>query len=174
MDASPSHEEFHRGQGQADLPAEQSSSCTRARFPVAHAHACGPFDRQQPPQQGPREAHGLIVEHDPRRVRSHRRPGANVVGGDWSMTAASHRISRRSDFSRTLKRGVRISAHDVVVHLLVTPREWPDAAGRRVDVATTGGPWLGLIVSKAVGSAVTRHRVARRLRSASPRLFPKS
>ncbi|MGV9826875.1 MULTISPECIES: ribonuclease P protein component [unclassified Gordonia (in: high G+C Gram-positive bacteria)] len=82
------------------------------------------------------------------------------------MTAASHRISRRSDFSRTLKRGVRISAHDVVVHLLVTPREWPDAAGRRVDVATTGGPWLGLIVSKAVGSAVTRHQVARRLRSA--------
>lgn len=38
--------------------------------------------------------------------------------------------------------------------------------GPRDDVATTGGPRLGLIVSKAVGNAVTRHRVARRLRAA--------
>ncbi|GAB44114.1 ribonuclease P protein component [Gordonia terrae NBRC 100016] len=29
-----------------------------------------------------------------------------------------------------------------------------------------GGPWLGLVVSKSVGNAVTRHLVARRLRAA--------
>lgn len=39
----------------------------------------------------------------------------------------------------------------------------------RVDTAEvrTGGPRLGLIVSKAVGDAVTRHRVSRRLRHVS-------
>lgn len=36
----------------------------------------------------------------------------------------------------------------------------------RADVATCGGPRLGLIVSKKTGDAVTRHRVARRLRAA--------
>lgn len=36
----------------------------------------------------------------------------------------------------------------------------------RTDVATCGGPRLGLIVSKKTGDAVTRHRVARRLRAA--------
>lgn len=30
----------------------------------------------------------------------------------------------------------------------------------------TGGPWLGLVVSKSVGNAVVRHAVARRLRAA--------
>ncbi|MDL9936618.1 ribonuclease P protein component [Gordonia sp. ABSL1-1] len=81
------------------------------------------------------------------------------------MTAPCHRISRRSDFSRTLKHGVRVSARDLVVYASVLPT-WPDARGVRQDVATTGGPWLGLIVSKAVGPAVTRHAVARRLRAA--------
>ncbi|GAA1483133.1 hypothetical protein GCM10009624_35730 [Gordonia sinesedis] len=48
----------------------------------------------------------------------------------------------------------------------VLPPRWPDESGRRRDVASAGGPWLGLIVSKAVGAAVTRHRVARRIRAA--------
>lgn len=30
----------------------------------------------------------------------------------------------------------------------------------------SGGPWFGLLVSKSVGNAVTRHLVARRLRAA--------
>ena len=30
----------------------------------------------------------------------------------------------------------------------------------------SGGPWFGLVVSKSVGNAVTRHLVARRLRAA--------
>ncbi|MFT4042446.1 MAG: ribonuclease P protein component [Gordonia sp. (in: high G+C Gram-positive bacteria)] len=82
------------------------------------------------------------------------------------MTAASHRVLRGSEFSRTLKRGVRVSTRDLVIYVLVLPREWPDVANRRTDIATRGGPWLGLIVSKAVGSAVVRHRVARQLRVA--------
>ncbi|MBR7539376.1 ribonuclease P protein component, partial [Mycobacterium tuberculosis] len=75
---------------------------------------------------------------------------------------ASHRISTRSDFSRTLKKGVRVSSRDLLLTVLVLPTQWPDDTGRRVRVASSGGPWLGLIVSKSVGNAVIRHRVARR------------
>ena len=82
------------------------------------------------------------------------------------MMSADHRISRRSDFSRTLKRGVRVSTRDLAISVAVVPASWPDPAGRRRDVAMTGGPWLGLIVSKSVGNAVVRHAVARRLRAA--------
>ncbi len=49
---------------------------------------------------------------------------------------------------------------DLVVHVLVGQVDpaAPDAPVR------FGGPRFGLIVSKAVGNAVVRHRVARRLR----------
>lgn len=83
-----------------------------------------------------------------------------------SVMASIHRISTRSDFSRTLKKGVRVSSRDLLLTVLVLPTQWPDSAGRRVGIATSGGPWLGLIVSKSVGNAVTRHRVARRIRAA--------
>ncbi|RPA64729.1 ribonuclease P protein component [Gordonia oryzae] len=82
------------------------------------------------------------------------------------MMSAQHGISRGSDFSRTLKRGVRVSTRDLVVSIAVVPLVWPDPSGRRAQVAMSGGPWLGLIVSRSVGPAVVRHRVARRLRAA--------
>ncbi|MFM9379186.1 ribonuclease P protein component [Gordonia sp. VNK21] len=80
------------------------------------------------------------------------------------MSADSSRIARSSDFARTLDKGVRVSARDVVVHLAPVPARWPDPSGIRSDVALAGGPWLGLIVSKKVGNAVVRHATARRLR----------
>ncbi|MEO9330264.1 ribonuclease P protein component [Gordonia aurantiaca] len=82
------------------------------------------------------------------------------------MTASSHRITRGSDFSRTLKSGARVNARDFVVHFAPVAPHWPDPSGLRRDVAMTGGPWLGLVVSKSVGNAVIRHTVARRLRAA--------
>ncbi|GAA3708791.1 ribonuclease P protein component [Gordonia hankookensis] len=83
------------------------------------------------------------------------------------MVAAAHRISRGSDFDRTLKTGVRVTTRDLVVHVLPLTGSTTDPCGPRdPDVATVGGPWLGLIVSKTVGNAVIRHRVARRLRAA--------
>ncbi|WP_238421927.1 ribonuclease P protein component [Gordonia sp. 'Campus'] len=82
------------------------------------------------------------------------------------MTAPTHRISRGSDFSRTLKSGARVKSRDFSLHVAVVGHEWPDPRGVRRDVAMTGGPWLGLVVSKSVGNAVTRHAVARRLRAA--------
>ncbi|WP_167322424.1 ribonuclease P protein component [Rhodococcoides kroppenstedtii] len=74
------------------------------------------------------------------------------------MLPEQHRLHRSADFRATTRGGRRVGRRDVVVHV----------ATRRSDVRRDpGGPRVarvGLVVSKAVGPAVTRHRVARRLR----------
>jgi ribonuclease P protein component len=66
---------------------------------------------------------------------------------------ARNRMTRSIDFDATVKHGIRTAQPDVVVHL------------RRGDsVCDAAAPRVGLVVGKAVGSAVQRHRVARRLR----------
>ncbi|WP_132475107.1 ribonuclease P protein component [Rhodococcus sp. SMB37] len=73
------------------------------------------------------------------------------------MLPEPYRLRRRSDFSEAVRRGRRQGRRDLVVHAL--QREQPDFVVSGVD-----GPRFGLVVSKAVGPAVIRHRVARRLR----------
>ncbi|WP_067843362.1 ribonuclease P protein component [Nocardia lijiangensis] len=87
------------------------------------------------------------------------------------MLPEPYRLHHRADFSRTVRRGQRIGRRDLVVHALVHGYDGVMGADERhgAPVATgalvrVGGPRFGLIVSKAVGSAVVRHRVARRLR----------
>lgn len=75
-----------------------------------------------------------------------------------------HRIHRRSDFQRTLSQGVRVRTRDLDVHRLEVAQSWPHRS--RSDVALTGGPRLGMIVSKRVGNSVVRHAVSRRIRAA--------
>ena len=59
-------------------------------------------------------------------------------------------------FAHTVKRGHRAGTKTVVVYLIKhTINE---------GLVRQGGPRFGFIVSKAVGNAVTRHRVTRRLR----------
>ncbi|MBF6350112.1 MULTISPECIES: ribonuclease P protein component [Nocardia] len=76
------------------------------------------------------------------------------------MLPERYRLHQRADFSRTVRRGRRAGKRDLVVHALV---DLPDPGDPQVRVRF-GGPRFGLIVSKAVGPAVVRHRVARRLR----------
>jgi ribonuclease P protein component len=64
---------------------------------------------------------------------------------------ARYRMTRSSEFGATVSQGVRAVQPDLVVH---TMRHAVDE----------DGPRIGLVVSKSVGSAVQRHRVARRLR----------
>ncbi|WP_024792986.1 ribonuclease P protein component [Tomitella biformata] len=85
------------------------------------------------------------------------------------MLPERHRLSHRKDFSSVMRGGRRCGRHDVVVHINALPRFVDSAAlsagGEAADrhlVKT--GPRVGLIVSTAVGNAVVRHRVARRLR----------
>ena len=67
------------------------------------------------------------------------------------MLPAQYRMRKSSDFHETVKHGMRTVQPDMVLHARWAPPEVP-------------GPRIGLIVAKAVGSAVQRHRVARRLR----------
>ena len=68
------------------------------------------------------------------------------------MLPADHRLTDSDGFRRTVRNGRRAGCSTLVVHLRVDP----DAAPGPVEV--------GFTVSKAVGNAVTRNRVKRRLR----------
>lgn len=73
------------------------------------------------------------------------------------MLPAQFRMTRSAEFGATIKHGVRAVQPDLVVH------------ARRED---NGGPRIGLVVSKSVGSAVQRHRVSRRLRHVARNVLP--
>jgi ribonuclease P protein component len=69
------------------------------------------------------------------------------------VLSARNRMRRSTDFDATVKYGMRTVQPDVVVHV------------RRANQCDDSqGPRVGLIIAKRVGSAVERHRVARRLR----------
>nr|WP_238355240.1 ribonuclease P protein component [Kribbella sandramycini] len=67
---------------------------------------------------------------------------------------ASHRLRRSDDFRRAVRSGRRAARRAVVVHLLFAP------AGSTREPAR-----VGFVVNKAVGNAVLRNRVHRRLRA---------
>ncbi|RNM12590.1 ribonuclease P protein component [Nocardioides pocheonensis] len=75
------------------------------------------------------------------------------------MLSASHRLSAAGEFRQAVRQGRRAGGPLVVVHL----------ATGYVDKATSRpgdpeAPRVGFVVSKAVGPAVTRNQVKRRLR----------
>jgi ribonuclease P protein component len=74
------------------------------------------------------------------------------------VLAASARLRRREDFTATVRTGRRATRGALVVHLAL-PAEQPDPA--RTDHPSARA---GFVVSKAVGDAVTRNTVKRRLR----------
>jgi ribonuclease P protein component len=68
---------------------------------------------------------------------------------------AAVRMRASAEFSDTVAHGVRHAAGPLVIHL------------RRDDASPAdASPHVGLVVSRAVGNAVVRHRVSRRLRHA--------
>ncbi|WP_291314474.1 ribonuclease P protein component [Corynebacterium sp. UBA2622] len=69
------------------------------------------------------------------------------------MLPKAHKLSSSADFRRVMRKGSRAGARTLVVHL-----------STRTGTAITGGPRFGLVVSKQVGNAVTRHAVSRKLR----------
>lgn len=74
------------------------------------------------------------------------------------MLPAGSRLTRRDEFASAIRRGQRGGRSRLVVHLQLVP----DAGD---------APRAGFVVSRAVGNAVVRHRVARRLRHVvAPRL----
>jgi ribonuclease P protein component len=77
---------------------------------------------------------------------------------------AGSRLRRRADFATALRRGRRARAADL---LLVHAAADPVAAG-----GSAGPARVGFAVPRAVGSAVTRNRVRRRLRHLVTALLP--
>ncbi|MDT4989228.1 MAG: ribonuclease protein component [Micromonosporaceae bacterium] len=82
------------------------------------------------------------------------------------MLAAAQRLRRREDFAATIRAGRRAGRGVVVVHLtgdtvtgMAASDLAPVPAGRSVLPARAG-----FVVSKAVGNAVVRNTVRRRLR----------
>ncbi len=68
------------------------------------------------------------------------------------MLPAAHRLRRSSDFASTVRGGRRASRGSVVVHV-TKPANVSDEPAK-----------AGFVVSKAVGGAVVRNKVKRRLR----------
>ena len=66
------------------------------------------------------------------------------------MLARDHRLTSGRDFAEAIRRGRRAGTATVVLHLVATEEDVP--------------PRLGLVVGKAVGGAVVRNQVKRRLR----------
>jgi ribonuclease P protein component len=69
-----------------------------------------------------------------------------------------HRLRRREDFATAVRRGRRAGRPLLVVHLRSGPPD-PHAPGESVSPSRAG-----FVVSKAVGGAVVRNKVKRRLR----------
>lgn len=74
------------------------------------------------------------------------------------MLPAPHRLRRSEDFARAV-RGGRHGSRLVVVHVRPSQPTVPECR-------------VGFVVSKAVGNAVTRNRVKRRMRAAMAELLP--
>ncbi|WP_448851876.1 ribonuclease P protein component [Corynebacterium sp. 335C] len=81
------------------------------------------------------------------------------------MLPTQHRLHRPSDFTSVVRGGRRVGRRHLVLHIRRT-------AEADAPLARQGGPRVGLVVSKAVGDAVTRHLVSRRLRHAAADLLP--
>ncbi|HEY9267398.1 MAG TPA: ribonuclease P protein component [Mycobacterium sp.] len=70
------------------------------------------------------------------------------------MLPAQYRMTRSAEFGATVSQGTKAAQPDLVLYT-------------RADRTGDPGPRIGLVVSKAVGNAVQRHRVSRRLRHAA-------
>jgi ribonuclease P protein component len=71
------------------------------------------------------------------------------------VLSTDHRLRASTDFTEVVRRGRRAGRPTLTVHLLASP------ADAQQDL---GAPRAGLVVGKAVGGSVVRHRVSRRLR----------
>ncbi|WP_409435865.1 ribonuclease P protein component [Mycobacterium sp. SMC-14] len=81
------------------------------------------------------------------------------------MLPAQYRMRRSADFGATVKHGRRAVQPDVILYDRVICDRRTDVSEESAgDSVTALTPRVGLIIAKSVGSAVDRHRVARRLR----------
>ena len=83
------------------------------------------------------------------------------------MLPPAHRLHRAADFTEVVRRGRRAGTPLLTVHLLPAAAGLEGVDRERVDRegVVPAPARAGLVVSKAVGGSVVRHRTARRLRA---------
>ena len=74
------------------------------------------------------------------------------------MLDRRHRLTTSAGFTTATRRGRRAGSRTLVLHL------WTASPGSAPSCVDTSNPRVGFVVSKAVGNAVARNRVKRRLR----------
>ncbi|MGV0625153.1 ribonuclease P protein component [Mycolicibacter minnesotensis] len=79
------------------------------------------------------------------------------------MLPAHYRMRRSADFGATVRHGRKSVQPNIVIYT----RQPVSAEPSGDDGVSAISPRVGLIIAKSVGSAVDRHRVARRLRHAA-------
>lgn len=157
--------ETHRGpvdveRHEANFPAQQSSSQEDPRIPCAHAHRRRPPRARGASSQGSQAPERLIPPRADRvapvrpedptgSVRSETSTGAPSLETTRLRFPRSARLIKGAEFRHVLARGGRVSGAHLSLNLLRT-----ELASSRV----------GLAVPRAVGNAVVRNRLKRRLR----------
>src|SRR5680860_567976 len=123
---------------QAHVPTEQPSQAQDPRLPSADAYPRRSRRAGLPSSQGPQP---------PRCLRR----------GQPGVLSPSNRLTSPVHFREVVRRGRRSGGPLMVVHLIAPEieRAYPGAPAE---------PRVGFVVSKAVGPAVTRNKVSRRLR----------
>ena len=76
------------------------------------------------------------------------------------MLPSDARLTSSSDFARATKSGIRVTSQHFVGYLYISP------------VTNNASAKCGLIISKAVGGSVKRHRAARKVRHAVAPTIP--
>ena len=85
------------------------------------------------------------------------------------MLPSESRVRRGDEFARAVRAGRRYGRAHLVAYL--AEANGPDGSATAINEARTGHARAGFVVSKAVGNAVVRNRVRRRLRHlCAPRL----
>jgi ribonuclease P protein component len=126
---------------QAHVSAQQPSSGQDPRLPPADAHPRGPRDHRRPSLQGSFEALGLT-----------------------DVLPAGSRLRRRAEFAATLRGARGRRGNGLVVVHVDTRDDSSDRSGAGTAPRREAAARVGFVVSRAVGPAVTRNLVKRRLR----------
>jgi ribonuclease P protein component len=80
------------------------------------------------------------------------------------VLSAGNRLRRRQDFTAAVRRGRRAGRPTLVVHLRPAPAEPGSGLAAEPALCPVREPRVGLVVGRAVGPAVVRNQVKRRLR----------
>jgi ribonuclease P protein component len=80
------------------------------------------------------------------------------------VLSAANRLRRRQDFTAAVRRGRRAGRPTLVVHLRLPSAAERAAPGADRALSALAEPRVGLVVGRAVGPAVVRSQVKRRLR----------